>query len=176
MTAKIAARTEIAYTAQENDMPEFPSWTTSSLSTHFLILCLKICRMLCQQRLVSVFQNHFCILNIAHPTVPGQDLTLAQFLYWGTALVWNVYQSRQAMFENWEKWYRIISNIFPQSLIIMPIFHCAPSWPIMGNCIFPKAPSELSSQASPYWGGASVSLRLLYPPVNLPFLGCTQTF
>lgn len=53
---------------------------------------------------------------------------------------------------------------------------CDPSWPMMGSCIFHKAPPDLSPQAIPYRGGASISLKLLCPPVNLPLLWCLHKF
>ena len=45
----------------------------------------------------------------------------------------------------------------------------APHWPMMGNCIFHKAPCALPPTS---WRetGASTFLKLLCPPVNLPLL------
>lgn len=177
MTAKIAASTEIAYTAQENEHARL----SKLYNLYFEYSFLKTV----PQNLQDVVPTALSV-NVSVPfphteycSSQAETLHLHSFFPEGQQQPGTfTSQDRPCMKtgrSDTELFFTFCHSLSSLCLFFPSVQNTtgALSWPIMGNCIFPKSPPDLPSQASPYQG-PSLSPRLLYSPVNLPFLGCTQ--
>lgn len=175
--AKIAASTEIAYTAQENEHARL----SKLYNLYFEYSFLKTV----PQNLQDVVPTALSV-NVSVPfphteycSSQAETLHLHSFFPEGQQQPGTfTSQDRPCMKtgrSGTELFFTFCHSLSSLCLFLSSVQNstCALSWPMMGNCIFPKSPPDLSSHASPYQG-PSLSPRLLYSPVNLPFLGCTQ--